>query len=96
MIKVIDSRGTGKTSRLFLLAKENDGVIICRNPQKMREKAYAYGITGIDFFSYNDYIWDTEIEDIIKNRPVYIDEISSFIKEWDDRVAGFSESKEDE
>lgn len=38
MYRIIDGRGTGKTSRLMLLAKENNGVIVCANPQKMREK----------------------------------------------------------
>ena len=46
MYRIIDGRGTGKTSRLMLLAKENNGVIVCANPQKMREKAEVYG-TGI-------------------------------------------------
>jgi hypothetical protein len=32
MYRIIDGRGTGKTSRLMLLAKENNGVIVCANP----------------------------------------------------------------
>lgn len=56
MYRIIDKRGTGKTSRLFLLAKEENAAIICRNPEAMREKAHRYGITGLDFISYNDFI----------------------------------------
>lgn len=52
MYRIIDGRGTGKTSRLFLLAKEAGVPIICQCPQDMRERAYSYGITGIDFISY--------------------------------------------
>ena len=52
MYTIIDKRGTGKTSRLLLLAKENNGIIICQNPPLMQKKAYGYGITGIDFMSY--------------------------------------------
>ena len=55
MYRIIDGRGTGKTSRLLLLAKENDGIVVCKNPDHMREKAYAYGLTGIDFASYYEY-----------------------------------------
>ena len=98
MIKIIDKRGTGKTSRLFLIAKENDGVIICRNPELMREKAYRYGITGLDFISYHDYwSWNSpDIEKLIANRPIYIDELSSFLEHWDCTIAGYTESEENE
>ena len=47
MYRIIDSRGSGKTSRLMLLAKENDAAIACSNPAAMRQKAYAYGITAL-------------------------------------------------
>ena len=56
MYRIIDKRGTGKTSRLLLLAKENNGIVVCASPEFMREKAYAYGITGIDFVSYAEFI----------------------------------------
>ena len=35
MYRIIEGRGTGKTSRLMLLAKEADGVIVCSNPYAM-------------------------------------------------------------
>lgn len=54
MYSIIDGRGTGKTSRLMLIAKENDATFVCMHPDKMREKAYAYGITGINFISYRE------------------------------------------
>ena len=54
MYRIIDSRGSGKTSRLMLLAKETGAKIACSNPSAMRQKAYAYGITGIDFIPYSD------------------------------------------
>ena len=56
MYRIIDKKGTGKTSRLLLLAKENNGIVVCAYPDWMREKAYKYGITGIDFISYDDFI----------------------------------------
>ena len=54
MYRIIDGRSSGKTSRLMLLAKETGAKIACNNPSAMRQKAYAYGITGIDFISYSD------------------------------------------
>lgn len=56
MIKIIDTRGSGKTSRLLLLAKENNGIIVCGNPYALKEKARNYGIDGIDFISYGDFL----------------------------------------
>lgn len=56
MYRIIDGRGTGKTSRLMLLAKENNGVIVCANLAKMREKAEVYGIVGLEFLSYKDFM----------------------------------------
>ena len=35
MYRIIDNRGTGKTSRLLLLAKENNGIIVCKRPDIM-------------------------------------------------------------
>ena len=91
MYRIIDSRGSGKTSRLMLLAKENDAAIACSNPSAMRQKAYAYGITGIDFISYNDLLdgWDGD---------VFIDEIEVFVKVflgYNTNLKGYTLSNED-
>ena len=91
MYRIIDGRGTGKTSRLMLLAKENDGVIVCKNPELMREKAYRYGITGIDFVSYASYLPNERYND----KPVYIDEIDNYLKSWNKNIDGYTISNED-
>lgn len=54
MVRIIDGRGTGKTSRLMLLVKENDAIFVCSNPKAMEQKAHAYGIVGVNFISYDD------------------------------------------
>ena len=79
MFRIIDNRGSGKTSRLMLLAKETNSVIACANPYAMKQKALAYGIVGIDFISYNDLL-SGEYENI----NVMIDEIEMFVKENSD------------
>lgn len=92
MYRIIDERGSGKTSRLMLLAKETGAVIACSNPQAMRQKALAYGIVGIDFVSYhqitvpgNDY------------NNVLIDELEAFTQYILGRnnLMGYSMSKDD-
>lgn len=93
MYKIIDGRGTGKTGRLMLLAKEQGGVIACSNPRAMEEKARRYGIFGIDFISY----WDL-INAAGKYENVYVDEIDVFVNLIVNRVGnmkGYTLSIED-
>lgn len=89
MYRIIDKRGAGKTSRLMLLAKEAQGIIVCSNPLKLREKAHCYGITGLDFISYEDYL-SYEFE-----KPIFIDELDRFLKFYDNYIAGYTISNED-
>ena len=90
MYRIIDERSSGKTSRLMLLAKETNSAIACSNPSAMRQKAYAYGITGIDFISYSDLFtggW---------NDNVLIDEMEEFVKQYvDANIMGYSLTNED-
>ena len=90
MYRIIDGRSSGKTSRLMLLAKETKSAIACSNPSAMRQKAYAYGITGIDFISYSDLFtggW---------NDNVLIDEMEEFVKQYvDANIMGYSLTNED-
>lgn len=91
MYRIIDSRSSGKTSRLMLLAKETGSKIACRNPKAMQEKAYAYGIVGIDFISYNDLFTKG-----YSNSNIMIDEIEIFITQCiDGKLTGYSLSNED-
>ena len=76
MIRIIDERGTGKTSQLMFFAKEYNAIFVCSNPLAMKTKARAYGIDGIDFVSYNDFIhnYDPDIQSYV------VDELEDFIK----------------
>lgn len=89
MYRIIDGRGTGKTSRLLLLAKENDGIIVCKSPELMREKSYRYGITGIDFISYDSF---NPLH--YYNKPVYIDELDLYLHELNKDIQGYTISNE--
>lgn len=73
MIRIIDGRGTGKTSQLMLLAKEHDADFVCSNPRAMEQKAKAYGINGINFISYSQFI------DIGSEKEVVIDELENLL-----------------
>ena len=91
MIKIIGDSSTGKTGRLFLLAKENNGIIVCKNSESMRVKAHAYGITGIDFIDYVTYIQHTS-RDQYNTKPVYIDDMSEFLRVYNKNIAGYTET----
>ena len=80
MYRIIDSRSSGKTSRLMLLAKETSAKIACSNPQAMRQKAYAYGITGIEFISYSE-LFNGQCD---TNDKILIDEIEVFVSNYID------------
>lgn len=92
MYRIIDSRGSGKTSRLMLLAKETGAKIACSNPSAMRQKAYAYGITGIDFIPYSN-LFNGAIDPEDK---VMIDEIEVFVRDYiDGCLTGYTLSEDD-
>ena len=92
MYRIIDGRSSGKTSRLMLLAKETGAKIACSNPNAMRQKAYAYGITGIDFIPYSD-LFNGAIDHEDK---VMIDELEHFIRDYiDGNLVGYTLSKDD-
>lgn len=74
MIRIIDSRASGKTSRLMAIAKESGAKFVCSNSYAMKEKSYKYGLTGIDFITYQDMLTSTEEMNVV------IDELEVFTK----------------
>lgn len=77
MYRIIDDRGTGKTSRLMLIAKENNALFVCSNPDAMRYKARAYGIDGIEFISYGEFFHNYKGQINVK---YVIDELENFLR----------------
>lgn len=91
MYRIIDSRGNGKTLRLMLIAKETGAAYVCANPEAMRNKAYSYGITGINFISYNDFVEYS----YPKEQEIVIDDLEKFaISIGNGRLIGFTVSKD--
>ena len=91
MYRIIEGRGTGKTLRLMLLAKENNGILVCSNPYAMEQKAKAYGFTGFRIIGYHDYLND--IYDL-KSEPCFIDELEDFVKWIGNDLSGYTLSLE--
>ena len=97
MYRIIDKKCSGKTSRLLLLAKENNGIVVCSNPEHMREKAYSYGLTGIDFISYAAYceFLAGYGNKTLVGKPIFIDELDKFLNIYDTEIQGYTISEDD-
>lgn len=92
MYRIIDKRGSGKTSRLMLLAKETDATIVCSNPEAFAYKAKAYGLEGIEFITYEDY-FNYILED--KSNKYLIDELDGLLQCFDNNIIGYCLTPED-
>jgi hypothetical protein len=94
MYRIVDGRGTGKTGRLMLLAKDIGATIVCSNPRAMEQKAHAYGIVGLNFMSYNEFTPERRAGDtgkyLIDEMEAYLDHIFGY----ETRVVGYTISEE--
>ena len=72
MFIISGGKGTGKTKALLEMAKADNGVVVCANPEAMRDRAYRYGIVGLEIVSY--------AEAYLTGKPVYIHDINKFIE----------------
>jgi len=90
MIQIIDKCGSGKTSRLMLLAKEQNAKFVCSNTRAMEIKAKAYGLEGIQFVSYHDFVTNYDEDKYV------IDDLEEFVKSimGNSKLIGYSLSIE--
>jgi predicted ATP-dependent serine protease len=89
MIIISGGRGIGKTKLLLETAKAEGGVIVCRDPDLMRERAHKYGITGLNIISYEDVaIFKVAYPD--KKNILYIHNINKFLETQFSSVKGYS------
>lgn len=92
MERIIENRGTGKTHKLMVKALKEGCSIACANPTAMTQKAYAYGITGINFIPYSD-LFNGNVE---PDDKVMIDEIEVCMREYmDGMLMGYTLTAED-
>ena len=75
MERIIDGRGTGKTYKLLMAAHEQGATVVCSNPHAFADKALRYGIYGLKFFSYNEFLEGSNVLD----DKIMIDEVESFL-----------------
>jgi hypothetical protein len=78
MIAIIDERNTGKTEGLMHIAQRNNALFVCKDPRHMRAKAEAYGIQGLEFVSYSDFLllnYESEKKNVV------VDELSELVNQ---------------
>lgn len=71
---IIDGNCTGKTRKMLEEAKKNGATVVCKYPLHMQDKANSYGIYGLNFVSYENFL-----DDISYGEKIAIDEIGDFM-----------------
>lgn len=87
MFIINGGKGTGKTKALIERVKAEDGILVCKDTIAMRERAYDYGITGLNIMSYDD-LYESKVDNY--DKPIYIHDINQFIKYSFHEVKGYS------
>ena len=82
MFIISGEKGTGKTKALLERAKEVNGIVVCKDPAAMRERAHRYGIVGLDIAGYGDLY--------LAGKPVFIHDINKFIEHNMPEAAGYT------
>lgn len=86
MVRIIGTRGIGKTRKLLQEAHENNATVVCNNVKRYVEKAHAYGIVGLNFVSYDEYLSNFDDGDTL----YMIDDVEDLLKYLPGTVVGFS------
>lgn len=85
MFIVSGGRGIGKTRTLLERVKSENAIIVCEDTIEMRERAYNYGITGLNIMSYKEFDTLEKVEE-----PVYIHDVNKYISYGHRNVKGYS------
>lgn len=88
MYRVIDNKDTGKTKKLLTMCAQNNGVYVCRHPNRVPDKCLAYGLPLVEAYGFD------EIQSIPNDKPLYIDELELFAQSSLQNLAGYALSKD--
>lgn len=86
MYKIVNGKGTGKTKALLVKAADEGAIVICADPDKMRERALRYHLLDIDIRSYDEFSLELGTKE-----DVYIHDIDYFLRVWfGNQVKGYT------
>ena len=96
MISIIGPRRSGKTTKLFKAAQENNGIILTSNSRALREKAKSLGYRDLEIIGFGDL----DNDNFSLGKKVFIDNIDSVCecllnKFYGLETAGFSLTMEE-
>lgn len=89
MFVVSGGRGTGKTKALLERVKSEDAIVVCEDTIEMRERAYSYGITGLNLITYEEYC---RLDSQTIGKPVYIADINKLLLHINSNTKGYTVS----
>lgn len=93
MYRILGKRGTGKTTNLITLAKENGATLIVADVDYTVQKMYQLGITGVDIVSYAEF--NANRQEYF-TKPYMIDDIDGFVEAiFGRKLIGYSASIDD-
>ena len=84
---IIGQSSCGKTRNLLETAKETGAVVVCRNPEAMRVKAYNYGIFNLEFYGYGQAYG---LPDESGKAKIVVDELKDLFAWYGFDLAGFN------
>lgn len=93
MYKILRKRGTGKTTSLITLAKDNGATLVVANADYTVQKMYQLGITGVNIISYAEFYANRQE---YFTKPYMIDDIDGFVESiFGRKLIGYSASIDD-
>lgn len=93
MYRILRKRGTGKTTSLITLAKENGTTLVVADVDYAVQKMYQLGITGVDIVSYAEFYANRQE---YFTKPYMIDDIDGFVEViFGRKLVGYSASIDD-
>ena len=93
MLRIIGTRGSGKTTQLLRYAAENNAIFVCSYPPYAKELAKKLNISNyenMEFISYRDF----HNFNYDKSRFIVIDELNGLINyEYGAKIIGYTEGQ---
>lgn len=87
MFVVSGGRGIGKTRTLLERVKSEDAIVVCEDTIEMRERAYSYGITGLNLITYEEYC---KLDSQTIGKPVYIVDTNKLLLHINSNTKGYT------
>lgn len=72
---IIGENCSGKTRKMLEEAKKSNAIVVCKAPVHMQSKANSYGIYGLRFMSYAEFL-----ETNLYGEKIAVDELGDFFK----------------